>query len=706
MFQAYLINLTLFGGRLEIHTMKISRGLRWPIYIVGGLLTCILLVAALLAFVKIPIDLSNYKGPVESAATFALGRKVNVGEKIILTTSLRPFFQMEGLRIANPEGFKKADFMRMKSARLKVFLLPLLQGKIHIAEINVTGLSINLLENKQGAINWTLRPEGKVPAKIAGKSKSETPSIKLLDKSNFKLAGNSLVISRLFLKDILVSYQDAKMTSPAQFKIDECNGAMKAGHPFDLTFKGQLLEAPYVTNVNIASLEEFILKNRSWLTINTKIADTRFDLSGGIELEKVLKSLRLKVSVEGDRLDSLNRLLKIDLPPLKAYHGGGTLLLQKNRVDLTDLAIQVGESRLHGDININTSGTRPMVTVNMKAPRIQLDNFDTGDWSPEKDNTGHSGKGKYNPAQKENLSDRKKKLANTGQLKELISPEVLKTINVKMDVTADKVFSGKDELGSGNLTFSLKDGQLVLDPVQLNIPGGDFFLSASLRPDPAEPEASLKAVIKNFDFGIWVRHIKPKEKMGGIINLDLDLKSTAGRKEDLMKKGSGYFDYSGRLENLKSGVVDLWAVNLITAALSREKENESRINCVVGRWTLKDGLLTPDLFLIDTTKIRICGQGQIDFNKEYIDIKVAPVPKRPEYFNLATPLQIQGSFANLGIGIQPGGLFGTAVKFIVSPVTVSVKRMVNKDLPVDGSDVCTIQIGLDDRTGKSPEGCR
>jgi uncharacterized protein involved in outer membrane biogenesis len=212
-------------------------------------------------------------------------------------------------------------------------------------------------------------------------------------------------------------------------------------------------------------------------------------------------------------------------------------------------------------------------------------------------------------------------------------------------------------------------------------------------------------VIKNFDLGIWVRHIKPEEEMGGVINLDVDLKSTAGRKEDLMKKGSGHFDYSGRLENLKSGIVDLWAVNLIAAALSREKE-ESQINCVVGRWTLKEGLLTPDLLLIDTTKIRICGQGQIDFNKEYIDINVAPTPKKPEYFNLATPLQIQGSFANLGVGIKPGGLFGTAAKFIISPVTVSVKRMVNKDLPADGSDVCAIPIGQDDRTVKSQEGCK
>ncbi len=684
------------GNKKMKRSVKASKGFRRFLYVVGTLTAFILLLAILLAFFKIPIDLSNYKGPVESVATFALGRDVNVGEKIILTTSLRPFFLMEGLRIANPEGFKKEDFIKMKSAKIKVFLLPLLQGKIHIADINVKGLSINLSENKQGAVNWALPAKDKRAAIKNDKSKPETPSINPQDKSKFKLAGNSLVISNLLLENITVSYQDTKMAGPAQFKIDQCSGAMKPGQPFDLTIKGQLLEEAYVTKVSIASLEEFILKNRSWLTIKTKIADTRFDLSGGIELEKVFKSLHLKALVAGNSLDSLNRMLRIDLPPLKAYKGEGTLLLQKDRVELTDFAVQVGKSRLHGDMNIDKSGTRPLVTIKMKAPLIQVDDFDTGDWSPE-NNT---------PVVKKDMPDPGGQLVGSGQIKELISPEVLKTVNLKMDVTADKILSGKDELGSGNLTFSLNDGKLAFDPVQINIPGGDFYLTASLRPDPARPEATLKAVLKNFNFGIWVRHLKPEEEMGGVINLDVDLKSTAGRKEDLMKKGSGYFDYSGRLENLESGIVDLWAVNLITAALSRGKANESQINCVVGRWTLKEGLLTPDIFLIDTTKIRIYGKGQINFNKNYIDIKVAPAPKKPEYFNLATPLQIQGSFAKPGVGIQPGGLFGTTVKFLVSPVTVSMKKIVNKILPADGSDICDMPIGPDDRAVKSPEAVR
>ena len=40
--------------------------------------------------------------------------------------------------------------------------------------------------------------------------------------------------------------------------------------------------------------------------------------------------------------------------------------------------------------------------------------------------------------------------------------------------------------------------------------------------------------------------------MGGCINLDVDMKSSANSVETLMPQSNGYLDFSGRLENLKA----------------------------------------------------------------------------------------------------------------------------------------------------------
>jgi uncharacterized protein involved in outer membrane biogenesis len=470
--------------------------------------------------------------------------------------------------------------------------------------------------------------------------------------------------------------------------------------------KGRLLKEPYTTTIEIGSLQELLEENKSWMEIKTEIAKTRFDFSGAIDLAQVTKILTLEAAVAGDRLDSLNGLLNIDLPPLKSYRAGAQLTLRKKRAELSDFVIQVGRSKLAGKMNVDTSGAIPKSTIELSAPLIQLDDFDVGDWSPGKSDSEKPVP--ENDKKKEGDTVASKKQPPSPEVKAdvLLSPAVLGKFDVEMNVNVDKVLSGKDKLGSGTLTATLKKGRFSIDPLKLNVPGGFFSLAATLKPDLKTPEASIRAVMKKFDFGVLVRRANPKAEMGGLINLDVDLKSSAGSFDQLLANANGYIDFSGRLENLKAGIIDLWAVNLIAAVVSKEEENQSKINCLVGRWTMKNGLLKPDVFLIDTTKIRICGKGQVDFKKEHIDLKMAPTPKKSEYFSLATPIEVNGKFSDFGVGLQPGGLIGTAVRFIVSPVSATIRRLFGKELPADGKDVCAMPIGPKNRSAKLPAGCR
>ena len=673
------------GGNI----MCISKPLRWILYSVGGVIASLLLIIILLSVIRIPIDLSSQRGMVASAASLALGRTVNIDDRIVVSTSLRPVFSIEGLRISNPKDFEEGDFLKMKTAEIQVHVLPLLKGKIKVAKFSVKGISLTLKENKQGAVNWS----SQTPAE--GKSEAPPEPRPSTKENQLELTSDSLVLAKLVLEDIAVDYHRPGMAEPLQFKIDECAGTMLPGKPLILSMKGKLLAEPYVTEIEIGSLQELVEKSMSRMEMITEIAKTRFNFAGTLDLAKATHSLHLKTSVTGDHLDSLNGLLGLDLPPLKSYKAAAELSMRRERVELTDFEIQVGKSQLTGMMTADKSGGKPEVALELNSPLIQLDDFDVGEWSPEKNDSKQSA-----------AEDGRKNKSEAVNVEELLSSEVLAKFNVRMDVKAEKVMSGNDELGSGVLTATLKDGRFTADPVRLNIPGGSFFLAASLKPDIKAPEASVRATIENFDFGVPVRRARPQADMGGIINLAVDLKSSADSFDKLMDSGNGYFDFSGRLENLKAGIIDLWAVNLIAAVISSGKENQSKINCVVGRWTMKDGVLEPDVFLIDTTKIRICGKGQVNFKDGRIDLKMAPTPKKAEYFSLATPIEVKGNFSDFGVGIQPGGLFGTTVNFIASPVTTTFKRLVKQELPADGNDVCAIPIGPEDRSAKPPAGCK
>ena len=306
--------------------MRVPKPLRWILYILGGLVASLLLIIILLATIRIPIDLSSHKGMVESAASLALGRTVNIDDKIVITTSVQPIFSLEGLRISNPKGFEEGDFLKMKTAEIQVQLLPLLLGKLQIAKFSVKGLAVMLVENKAGAVNWS----SQTPAE----SKTEAPPQPepSSEERQLELTSDSLVLAKLVLEDISVDYRRPGLAEPLQFKIDECTGTMLPGKPFILSMKGKLLNEPYVTTVEVGSLQELVEESRSRMEIKTEIAKTRFDFSGSLDLAKALRSLNLKASVTGDRLESLNGLLDLDLPPLKSYKAGAQLAMRRDRI--------------------------------------------------------------------------------------------------------------------------------------------------------------------------------------------------------------------------------------------------------------------------------------------------------------------------------------------------------------------------------------
>jgi hypothetical protein len=111
-------------------------------------------------------------------------------------------------------------------------------------------------------------------------------------------------------------------------------------------------------------------------------------------------------------------------------------------------------------------------------------------------------------------------------------------------------------------------------------------------------------------------------------------------------------------------------------------------------------------FVIDTSKIRICGVGYANFKKERLDLTVAPTAKKSEYFSLATPVKVKGKFDDFELGITSGGVFTTAVLFATSPLHASLRRIVNDKLPEDGQDICGMAIGPENRPRELPSGCR
>jgi uncharacterized protein involved in outer membrane biogenesis len=657
-----------------------------------GLLALLLISLLAVTLLRIPIDLSRYETLIEETLGHALDRRVDIDGRMVVTTSLWPYFELDGLRISNPAGFPQGDLITMEHARLSVGLLPLLQRRLAIGEFRVRGFTLDLVRTVDGEANWVLEP-----ASSSGEI-AEDPSKD--QHEGRKPASDFLAVDELELEDILVRFRDGD-AEPLELHLHGAAGGAPLGEPMSLSMGGKLLHEPFDLKIEADSLSDFLKMTRTQLSIDLDIAATRFEFVGLSEALRGSRGTELSLSVTGADLSSLDDLLRLDLPPLQDYYLAAKARFDPGKIELKSLDAGLGNSRLIGHMLIDRTGRKPVATLDLHSKHLQLADFDTGDWSPEPDTA--------TDAETDAADQATVTAEEDSGIAELLSPDTLARFDARVSASVTEVLSGEDRLGRGELALALQDGRITLDPLHLELPTSFLMMEASLEPGILASDASLRLVIDNFDFGVLTRLKDPASKAGGTINVDIDVTASAGRTGDILAGANGYLDVAARLENVKSGLVDLWAVNLLSAVVSStiKDDNASRINCLISRFRLVNGLMSAEQVAVDTSRIRICGKGSINFADETFDLVASPKAKRPEFFSLATPVAIKGEFDDFRIGMKAGVLTlgTTATKFVVSPITTPLKRIFKADLPESGADVCGLPIGARDRPLEPLPGC-
>ena len=142
-------------------------------------------------------------------------------------------------------------------------------------------------------------------------------------------------------------------------------------------------------------------------------------------------------------------------------------------------------------------------------------------------------------------------------------------------------------------------------------------------------------------------------------------------------------------KDLETASFDLWVANLLFAFLDiLAKKTASQVNCAVGNFVMEKGLMTSKELIIDTSKVRVKGEAKLNFANRTISVNLEPRAKKPQFFNLETPINIKGTFDQASAGVSPGGLLGSVINFATSPVFAPLRRLFGDTLPEHGKDVC------------------
>lgn len=271
------------------------------ILIIAGAIVAILI--AVLVTVPFLIPSSVYKAQVESAASKALGREVTFkGDPRV---SILPVLSasIDGVEVANPDGFSDPLMIEAGSIRASVKLMPLLSQRVEIAQITLNDSTVRLERLADGRANWEFRSDD-APAD------DEQPS----SGSGGLEAG----IDRAALSNAAVYYRD--WTTDTQYALTEFDGTARLSaldKPLSSSGKGLLNGQAFDYQVQLETLAALTAQQPVSLDVTLKTIYGDIDYNGALTLSDV-PTFDGAFELQSDTLDQTLPFLGGDQLPIVA----------------------------------------------------------------------------------------------------------------------------------------------------------------------------------------------------------------------------------------------------------------------------------------------------------------------------------------------------------------------------------------------------
>jgi AsmA protein len=197
------------------------------IYIFGGVVVLLLLLAILLPFV---IDANRFRPEIESSLNSALNRKVDIGN--IRLSILSGGVAVENVSISDDPSFNTGPFLKAKSLSVNLDLLPLIFSRaIHITGLTIDQPSVTLLRSPAGTWNFSTlgatQSEAKNASAASSSASSSSSSSPDLSVRTFSLNNGTMVVGN--------TGANARSHTYSQVNIKASDLSYTTQFPFELT---------------------------------------------------------------------------------------------------------------------------------------------------------------------------------------------------------------------------------------------------------------------------------------------------------------------------------------------------------------------------------------------------------------------------------------------------------------------------------------
>jgi hypothetical protein len=562
--------------------------------VIGAVLIIVVAIAAWTVFFW---DINRFKPTVRTRMADALGREVALNGDLEVDWALPPALAANHITLANADWGGKPQMAVVNRIEVIPDWSAVFTGRPRVDRITIRGADIVLEQNAEGS--WNLpKPERNGSANTRQTGPPPLTALSLVD---------SLLLLRTSEKEYRFEIEYVDLIADATGQ--STRGSMRFRH------KG----VPGTLEVTLSPTAA-LFENQKNIEIDALLQSGRNSLSAKGTVALSPKHPQVDIRFEADGRSPLT-LVNLELLPeavSEPFHLSGRLHSVSGQASyrMSDFSFQSGPDRAEGWFEVAPL-KRPLdLTAKLSLRHLDLRPYWPQDETPEK------------PAAEANVRQNGRVFSS-----EPFDWSWLEKIDAEIDLDATVLKLPRFALENLTAGVKLQEGRLDLAPVSASIGGGEFEAELHLA-SGSRNQIQARVKVHRLDLGQMLRNLDLPESIRGEAGFKIDISGSGPTPARLAASLDGSVSLAmqdGQLASRYLEKSELYGFELTDTFLGlfdleEEEQGEYvKINCVICRFEIEDGVARSDVLVFDTTQVGMVGSGKVDLRNEELDIALKPV---------------------------------------------------------------------------------
>jgi AsmA family protein len=580
---------------------RLRRGLIW----VGGALLALVALAVLIA---VALDAGYLRGPLLKVLAARAHRPIRVdGPLSVHIFSRNPRLVAERVTIGSPPWAPHGNAAEIGKITV-VFAAPRFGQELIIERLQIEEVTLHLFRDVMGHANWQLRnPDQNDPRAL-------------------------IVIRSLSAMDAHVLLEDAQRHRQFDGTVSAHDVIGQQGEPpLHIEGKGQLNGRPINFEIAGDPLRSASRDRRYTFKFSARSSGSHLLANGFLQQGFDLRSYDATFEASGADLRDMYYLTGTKLIDTGSYHLSGTLARRGYTTSFTDLTVKSGQSDLRGSASIDSAKGQFNVAADLDSQLLRL-----SDLGPR-------------------AAGRDPELASNELLLSRATPDPAALLLGKAAVQfrAQRLQAGRTTLSAVAVKLTNDHGEMTIAPVSADMVGGR--LSGEIKIDARKeiPAVHLEVRINDMQLGQILSKESGPPAIEGSLSVRINLTGRGKSLHDAAASANGTVVASLPGGMVRDSLAELTGIDLrgLGLLLAKDKK-EVQVRCGIVSFEAHDGTLTAKNFVLDTAPVLIEGAGFVRLETETLDLILRGYPKHVRFFQLRSPIVIQGTLKSPKISIQ------------------------------------------------------